>query len=228
MTPPLAATATPKTKVAPSVEAPTKQIPATKVIDHPSPTTVGEPVAKATGLPPTGLPPATPKTEVPAVDPSLESDDEFATEEAELLTEPAAKAVEKKDVSKLAGTAAADKKTSGDTAESAKVAKAAPASNDPGCKNAEVEAKRARSSSSDADKLFYLRRAIRLCPGTVGYHLEIGEIYKSIGRDEDAVYEANQVLELDPNNQEAKRLLTAVEKRSAGGVDQGAAEAKVN
>jgi len=95
---------------------------------------------------------------------------------------------------------------------------------DPSCKSGELEAKRARSATSDADKLFYLRRAIRLCPSSVAYHLEIGEIYKSIGRDEDAAYEARQVLDLEPTNSAAKKLLSAVE---SAGVDQAATAAKV-
>ncbi|MCC6933941.1 MAG: tetratricopeptide repeat protein [Deltaproteobacteria bacterium] len=84
-------------------------------------------------------------------------------------------------------------------------AKKAPA--DPACSNAEQEAIRARNSSSDADRLFYLRRAARLCPSFAGYHVEIGQIYTQLGRKEDARFALGKALELDPDNASAKERL---------------------
>lgn len=85
------------------------------------------------------------------------------------------------------------------------------APNDSDCKSAKAEADRASSTDSDADKLFYLRRAIRLCPKQIGYHMEIAKVYLNIGRVEDAEYEFRQVLEIEPGNAEAKKQLSSLE-----------------
>ena len=79
------------------------------------------------------------------------------------------------------------------------------------CASAKREAGRAEKSSSDADKLFYYRRAIRLCPSEAGYHLEIAKVYSSIGRTEDAEYELRQALDLDPSNSEVQDQLTLLQ-----------------
>jgi tetratricopeptide (TPR) repeat protein len=79
---------------------------------------------------------------------------------------------------------------------------------DRNCKGAEVEAKRARSASSEADRLFYYRRALRLCPLEPGYHLEIGRVYAELGRKEDAEFEFHKALELDPESEEAQDELS--------------------
>jgi len=76
-------------------------------------------------------------------------------------------------------------------------------SDDPDCREAESEAVRARNARSDADRLFYLRRALRLCPAQASYHLEIGVVYASIGRTDDARFEFRETLDLDPGNPEA-------------------------
>ena len=81
------------------------------------------------------------------------------------------------------------------------------------CEKAESEAKRARSSSSQADKLFYLRRALRLCSTEARYHTEIATVYMDIGRDEDAEFEFRQALDLDPNNKAAIDQLSKLDKK---------------
>ena len=78
---------------------------------------------------------------------------------------------------------------------------------DPSCANAELEADRARSATTQADKLFYLRRASRLCPGFAGYHVEIGQVFSALCRLEDARFSYNKALEIDPGNAEAKKLI---------------------
>ena len=78
------------------------------------------------------------------------------------------------------------------------------------CSDAEQEATRARKSNSDADKLFYFRRAIRLCPEQPDYYVEIGKVYVNIGRTQDAQSEFNKALELDPENERAQEELNMI------------------
>lgn len=76
---------------------------------------------------------------------------------------------------------------------------------------AETEAERARNAASDADKLFYYRRAIQLCPSAAVYHIEIGRVYIDIGRQEDAEFEFRRALDLDPDNRQAQDQLTLLQ-----------------
>ena len=77
-----------------------------------------------------------------------------------------------------------------------------------GCSDAEAEATRARTAATDTDKIFYYRRALRLCKSQPNYHIEIGKVYASIGRKEEAESEFSKALEIDPNNSEAQDELT--------------------
>lgn len=80
----------------------------------------------------------------------------------------------------------------------------------PSCLEAENEASRARQASSDADKLFYFRRALRLCGESSNFHFETGKAYLAIGREEDAAFEFRAAVELDSQNQAAKQMLTSL------------------
>jgi outer membrane lipoprotein SlyB len=80
--------------------------------------------------------------------------------------------------------------------------------NDGTCMDAESEASRARNAASDTDKLFYYRRALRLCKTKPEYHVEIGRVYASIGRREEAEFEFSRALEIDPENRNAQDELT--------------------
>ena len=79
------------------------------------------------------------------------------------------------------------------------------------CGRAESEQAKAASAESVADKLFYLRRALRYCPSKASYHVEIAEAYRSIGRLDDAKYELNHALEIEPSNRAAKKALGSLE-----------------
>lgn len=68
------------------------------------------------------------------------------------------------------------------------------------CQEAEKEAEIGRDSSTHADKLYYFRRALRLCPDSPKYHFEIGKVFGAMGRKEDAEFEFLRALELDPRN----------------------------
>lgn len=76
------------------------------------------------------------------------------------------------------------------------------------CELAGKEVDRARRATSDGDKLFYFRRAMRLCPNNATYHLEVAHVYSELGRKNDAKIEFKRVVELDPNNAEAKEQLS--------------------
>ncbi len=79
------------------------------------------------------------------------------------------------------------------------------------CGQAQEEADRAKRAVSDADRLFYYRRALKLCPSEPRYHLEIGQVYAAIGRKEDAKFEFRQVLDLEPGNVQANQELSLLE-----------------
>ncbi len=78
------------------------------------------------------------------------------------------------------------------------------------CGEAAKEATRGLKSSSDADRLFYFRRAIRLCPEQPEYYVEVGKVYVNIGRTQDAQHEFNKALELDPDNEAAQEELSMI------------------
>lgn len=83
-----------------------------------------------------------------------------------------------------------------------------------GCKEAVKEAERGLKSSSDADRLFYLRRASRLCPSEPTYHVELGRMLSSLGKNNEAKQELKHALTLDPKNQIARDELSILENSS--------------
>jgi len=96
--------------------------------------------------------------------------------------------------------------------DSEKVAKAAvqaPAGSP--CEQAAGEAERARTATSDADKLFYYRRALKLCPTEVSYNIEIASVYSALGKNEDAQFYYRQALDLDPGNEQVLEQLSLLE-----------------
>ena len=79
------------------------------------------------------------------------------------------------------------------------------------CERAEEEANRARTSTSEADRLFYLRRALRLCPKDANLHVELSRVFESIGRKDDAIYELKQAQQLDPQHPDVRQRLDVLE-----------------
>lgn len=124
--------------------------------------------------------------------------------------------VEAKKPGTIAALAAGTSVTPKETVQEKKAEVAKPViPKDRNCKEAEVEAKRARSASSEADRLFYYRRALRLCPLEPGYHIEIGRVYAELGRKDDAQFEFRKALELDPESEEAQDELSLLMMESA-------------
>ena len=84
--------------------------------------------------------------------------------------------------------------------------------NTPECIEAEAEVEKAQGAIETADQLFHFRRALRLCPSNPSFHNGLGEIYLSMSRREDAVYEFQQALEVDPNFAPAKQNMAMLQK----------------
>lgn len=78
------------------------------------------------------------------------------------------------------------------------------------CEKADGEMDKATKSTEAADKLFYLRRAIRLCPSNADFHRRLGDQYSSLGRNEDAKSAYEEALKLNPKMTEAKQGLNKI------------------
>jgi tetratricopeptide (TPR) repeat protein len=80
------------------------------------------------------------------------------------------------------------------------------------CANAAEEVSKAGIATDSADKLFHLRRALRLCPDNASYHNKLGEVYLGLNRATDAEFEFREALRLDPNLDTAVKNLTILGK----------------
>jgi hypothetical protein len=75
------------------------------------------------------------------------------------------------------------------------------------CDKGQAEFSRAQESQSDSDKLFYLRRAVRLCPTSGSYQLALSKLYLSLGRKKEAEQSLLKAIEVEPSNEEASQAL---------------------
>ncbi len=75
------------------------------------------------------------------------------------------------------------------------------------CKEASNEIISAKQTEVLADKLFYYRKALRLCPESSDYHNGLGEVYLVLNRKDDAVFEFKESLRLNPSNSMAQKNL---------------------
>jgi tetratricopeptide (TPR) repeat protein len=94
----------------------------------------------------------------------------------------------------------------------AKAASPAESTQSKECKAALAERDLAAEASDNSDKLFHLRRALRLCPHSAPLHHELGKVYASMQRTKDAEGEFQQALEIDPSFNAAKKELGALLK----------------
>lgn len=78
------------------------------------------------------------------------------------------------------------------------------------CGEAEKDRTAAQNAMDSSDKLFHLRRALRLCPNNARMHHELGRVYMSMDRKNDAEHEFKQALNLDPSYAPAKQSLDLV------------------
>lgn len=85
--------------------------------------------------------------------------------------------------------------------------KVVPATNSAECKEALNEKELALASAENSDKLFHLRRALRLCPTNAAFHYELGNTYAAMERTSNAEEEYKQALSIDPSMAAAKNAL---------------------
>jgi osmotically inducible lipoprotein OsmB len=78
------------------------------------------------------------------------------------------------------------------------------------CQRAAQERQLSDKAFDSADKLFHLRRALRLCPGRSEYHLALAELYMSLNKPADAEFELQEVMLLEPGHERAKKLLQTI------------------
>lgn len=92
-----------------------------------------------------------------------------------------------------------------------------------GCTNGDEELAKASAATDSADKLFHIRRALRLCPDNAAYHVRLSELYTTMNRSDDATFELQEALKLDPSNSAAKEKLESLQR---GSMSNSIAEAK--
>jgi Flp pilus assembly protein TadD len=88
----------------------------------------------------------------------------------------------------------------------------APSASSNECKEALSEKELASQAPDNSDKLFHLRRALRLCPNNAVLHYELGNVYRLMERPTNAEDEFKQALSMDPNLAPAKHALAEMLK----------------
>ena len=86
-----------------------------------------------------------------------------------------------------------------------------PADANASCIQAEKEAARASNATSDADRLFYLGRASRLCPTSDTYQVELGKVFAKIGKVQEAKVAFKKAADMNPQNDAARDELSILE-----------------
>ena len=84
-----------------------------------------------------------------------------------------------------------------------------------GCSEGKEARDAAAAASDDSDKLFHLRKALRLCPHSAETHYELGKAYLSMSRAADANYEFKQALSIDPSFKPAQESLKELDQGGA-------------
>ncbi|MCS6961845.1 MAG: tetratricopeptide repeat protein [Deltaproteobacteria bacterium] len=82
------------------------------------------------------------------------------------------------------------------------------------CPEGVEELKKAEQSNELSTKLFHTRRAVRVCDGFVPARLALAKLYLDLKRNEDAQFELENILSLDPSNKEAKNLLEKLKSQN--------------
>jgi Flp pilus assembly protein TadD len=81
-----------------------------------------------------------------------------------------------------------------------------------GCAEGKEARDAAASSSDNSDKLFHLRKALRLCPNSAETHYELGQAYLHMDRAADASYEFKQALSINPGYAAAQQSLKELDQ----------------
>jgi len=77
----------------------------------------------------------------------------------------------------------------------------------PECEEAREEFRQGSALQENSDKLFHFRRALRLCPEDPTIQNAMGELYVSLGRIDDAQYQFQEALRIEPTYQTARQNL---------------------
>ena len=125
-------------------------------------------------------------------------------------TAPVGKGIQEKDLASAASTKADTVKAEAEAVTvkedtTAKVAE--PTQPKSGCEEGKEAREAAANSSDDSDKLFHLRKALRLCPNSAETHYDLGKAYLHMDRAADANYEFKQSLSIDPSIKPAQESL---------------------
>lgn len=80
----------------------------------------------------------------------------------------------------------------------------------PACQEAQTEVQKATHLNDIPEQLLHYRRALRLCPEKASLHNGLGEIYVALQRTEDAQFEFQEALRLDPNYRPARLNLESL------------------
>jgi len=81
----------------------------------------------------------------------------------------------------------------------------------PECRKAFDEVSRITPDTEKSERLFYYRRALRLCPGEAAFHNGLGEVYLVLNRREDAEFEFREALRLNPAYETARNNLKSIQ-----------------
>lgn len=82
------------------------------------------------------------------------------------------------------------------------------------CQKASREVARAHLAEDPNDRVFYFRRAVRLCPTEAEYQLGLGRAYKALGKKEDAVFALKEAVRLNSALDGASEELANLESSS--------------
>jgi hypothetical protein len=80
------------------------------------------------------------------------------------------------------------------------------------CEDARKDFYDSESKTIPAEKLFHLKRALRLCPSEPQYHVALASVYRTMGNDADAAFEYHEALSLDPDFEAASIGLKELSK----------------
>lgn len=130
---------------------------------------------------------------------------------------PVGKGIQEKDLASAASTNVDGVKTEAQAEAvavkedtTAKVAETTQAKS--GCEEGKEARQAAANSSDDSDKLFHLRKALRLCPNNAETHYDLGKAYLKMDRAADANYEFKQALSIDPSFKPAQESLKELDQ----------------
>jgi hypothetical protein len=117
---------------------------------------------------------------------------------------------------KLVNDEASSDSDGSDAVTAEKLAGLATESDSEACHDASKEQRAATKATDSSDKLFHLRKALRLCPANAELHHALGKVYASMNRTTDAKQAFAEALKADPTFGAAKSSLNNLTEQSEG------------